>query len=67
MTYAVSLIIAVLIVSVLAILRAQRNINKSENLTESDLEEWTCPECGFEVQAGEECIYCYTKKSDYTK
>ena len=67
MTYAVSLIIAVLIVSVLAILRAQRNINKSENLPESDLEEWTCPECGFEVQAGEECIYCYTKKSDLTK
>jgi hypothetical protein len=28
-----------------------------------DLEEWTCPVCGFLVQAGDICVYCYTKKT----
>ena len=32
---------------------------------ENDLEEWTCPECGFLVQAGNVCIYCYTEKPGY--
>lgn len=32
---------------------------------ESDLEEWSCPSCGFTVQMGTECIYCgETKPAD---
>jgi|TARA_B100000035_G_scaffold235713_1_gene203979 hypothetical protein len=30
--------------------------------SEEDLEEWTCPSCGFQVQMGTECIYCGEKK-----
>ena len=36
--------------------------NESQKYTENDLEEWDCPECGFHIQAGIECTYCYTKK-----
>ena len=33
-----------------------------ENDDQEDLEEWTCPDCGFAVQLGTECPFCYTKK-----
>ena len=30
---------------------------------EIETEEWECPECTFNVQAGNICPYCDTKKS----
>ena len=30
---------------------------------EIEIEEWECPECTFNVQAGNICPYCDTKKS----
>lgn len=41
----------------------QGETNKSSDI-EIDLEEWNCPECGFQVQMGDVCTYCYTKKRE---
>ncbi|MDP6396725.1 MAG: hypothetical protein QGI16_01490 [Candidatus Marinimicrobia bacterium] len=43
---------------------SRRNSVRS-NAQEKDLEEWTCPTCGFQVQMGTECIYCGEKKSAF--
>ena len=31
---------------------------------EENMQEWICPECGFNVQIGLVCIYCQTIKPD---
>tara|TARA_Y100000746_G_scaffold50165_1_gene39258 strand:+ start:2253 stop:2450 length:198 start_codon:yes stop_codon:yes gene_type:complete len=38
--------------------------SSSSNDIYSDIstEEWLCPNCGFEVQVGDICIYCDTPK-----
>ncbi len=36
--------------------------NADQKFTDTDLDEWDCPECGFHIQAGLQCTYCYTKK-----
>ncbi len=41
---------------------SRRHVEQENPEDENDLEEWTCPECGFLVQAGDVCIYCYTEK-----
>ena len=33
-----------------------------EIYSDINTEEWLCPNCGFEVQAGDMCIYCDTPK-----
>ncbi len=35
---------------------------RPEPIENSDMEEWTCPSCSFNVQLGNECIYCGEKK-----
>jgi rubrerythrin len=62
MEYIATFVLAALIGLGVALFRALRKLNLRDNEQESDLEEWVCPECGFTVQAGSECIYCYTKK-----
>ncbi len=62
MEYVATLVLAILIGLGVALFRAQRTLNLREDEQESDLEEWICPECGFTVQAGSECIYCHTNK-----
>ncbi len=37
------------------------NRDEPDEMSE-DMEPWTCPECGFAVQAGLICIYCQTTK-----
>ena len=37
--------------------------NNISNEIKDDLEEWDCPLCGFHIQMGEICTYCYTKKT----
>ena len=32
-----------------------------------EVEEWNCHECGFHVQAGNNCIYCNAKKQNNIK
>lgn len=27
-----------------------------------EMDEWDCPECGYHIQAGNQCIYCNTLK-----
>ena len=49
------------VVGVFALIFQKENVN--QKFSEIDLEEWICPECGFNVQAGVECTYCYTKKT----
>lgn len=36
--------------------------NTEEAADNGDLTEWVCPDCGFTVQAGDTCIYCYAKR-----
>jgi rubrerythrin len=50
--------IMIIIICVLYIQREET----PENDDQEDLEEWTCPDCGFAVQLGTECPFCYTKK-----
>lgn len=44
-----------------SMLIANRN-RKEDTYSDLDTEEWDCPECGFKVQVGSECIYCGTEK-----
>ena len=41
----------------------QRDINSTNTGNDNNnLNEWDCPECGFHVQLGNSCTYCYTQK-----
>jgi len=57
-----SVLIAGFIICIILVLffQGKNNLN-SDN--EIDLEEWSCPMCGFQVQLGDICTYCYTKKT----
>ena len=46
---------------IIGVLYSQRKETPA-NFDQDDLEEWTCPDCGFSVQLGTECPFCYTKK-----
>ena len=35
---------------------------ENEIYSDIDIEEWSCPNCGFQVQVGNLCIYCDTYK-----
>tara|TARA_B110000240_G_scaffold91992_1_gene104535 strand:+ start:2353 stop:2577 length:225 start_codon:yes stop_codon:yes gene_type:complete len=42
--------------------------NSPENFySDLEVEEWNCHECGFHVQAGNNCIYCNAKKQNNIK
>jgi len=62
----VTLVVLVLFLCFLGIalvmLMAKRAVEDGDTQADSDLEAWVCPECGFNVQMGDVCIYCYTKK-----
>ncbi|HIB74229.1 MAG TPA: hypothetical protein EYM74_04020 [Candidatus Marinimicrobia bacterium] len=54
-----SLILFLIVILAVFIGRQKSNDDPYEDLS---IDEWNCPECGFLVQAGDECIYCgYTK------
>jgi|TARA_B100001094_G_scaffold65313_1_gene61394 methionyl-tRNA synthetase len=36
--------------------------NEDDMFFDVSTEEWTCPNCGFEVQVGDDCIYCGISK-----
>ncbi|MEE9190588.1 MAG: hypothetical protein V3U16_07450 [Candidatus Neomarinimicrobiota bacterium] len=57
------IILAGITVLIIAVFVRQWSEN-TENKDQDGLEEWTCPECGFSVQLGTECPYCYTRKSE---
>ncbi len=40
--------------------QGKNNLNLDDHI---DLDEWDCPMCGFKVQMGDICTYCYTKKT----
>ncbi|MBT3217197.1 MAG: hypothetical protein HOD97_02585 [Candidatus Marinimicrobia bacterium] len=44
-----------------SMLIANRN-REDDSYSDLETEEWDCPECGFKVQVGSECIYCGGKK-----
>jgi len=35
-----------------------KSSNKQDFFNDTNLDEWLCPNCGFEVQVGDSCIYC---------
>jgi hypothetical protein len=59
----ISIIFSVIILSIFFILKTQKSINQLiPKDDESLLSEWDCPECGFHIQLGNSCTYCYTQK-----
>lgn len=38
--------------------------NEDDVFFDMSTEEWTCPNCGFEVQIGDDCIYCGISKNE---
>ena len=57
------ILLSLISVFIVLILFFQTN-NKSVYDNENDLNEWTCNFCGFIVQMGNICTYCYTKKEN---
>tara|TARA_B100000579_G_scaffold298701_1_gene248788 strand:- start:1083 stop:1220 length:138 start_codon:yes stop_codon:yes gene_type:complete len=39
-----------------------KSSNRNEAFSDINVEEWICSNCGFEVQAGDNCIYCGISK-----
>lgn len=57
--------IGVLVLALLAgvvLLWILRRPQVREEGNADDLTEWECPQCGFHVQMGTECIYCGAQK-----
>jgi len=50
-----------LIIIILVLYYQREEYISSEN-DENSLSEWDCPDCGFHVQMGVSCTYCYTQK-----
>ena len=50
-----SLILFFIVILAVFIGKHKSNDNPYDDLS---IDEWTCPECGFLVQAGDRCIYC---------
>lgn len=64
MQYLFWLVIAILIILVVGTFYwSSRRTAGNSGEQDKDLDEWTCPTCGFRVQMGTECIYCGEKKS----
>ena len=57
-----SILLTTFILFIVFVLIQQKELNKIKNEDIKDLSEWNCPECGFLVQMGNSCTYCYTKK-----
>ncbi len=55
--YLVTFFIIVTGAIAVSMLIANRN-RKEDTYSDLETEEWDCPECGFKVQVGSECIYC---------
>jgi len=59
----ISILLSCIIISFILILITQKNINKINTKEDKPcLSEWDCPECGFHIQLGDSCTYCYTQK-----
>lgn len=54
------MILFVFIGIVVLIARANR---PEDAYLDIETESWECPDCGFQVQVGDVCIYCQTKKT----
>jgi len=39
-----------------------KSSNRNEVFSDINVEEWICSNCGFEVQVGDNCIYCGKSK-----
>ena len=60
LTILVCFLFGILALMVFVVLSKKRQPDFADQ--SQDLDAWICPECGFHVQAGNECVYCYTKK-----
>tara|TARA_B100001029_G_C15038711_1_gene442021 strand:- start:209 stop:406 length:198 start_codon:yes stop_codon:yes gene_type:complete len=59
----ISIILFSLILLIILIFSYQNKTSQNiEFQDEIFLEEWDCPECGFHVQMGTTCTYCYEDK-----
>jgi len=52
-----------LVVGIIGISMLIAGRNREEDAySDLEIEEWDCPECGFHVKAGKDCIYCGSEK-----
>ncbi len=59
----ISIIIISIITIIFLVLFKQNNSSNNLELEDHEsLEEWDCPECGFHIQIGDSCTYCYEQK-----
>lgn len=56
------ILISTVLIVTLIFFHQKETYGNSEFKDEKFLEEWDCPECGFHVQMGDSCTYCYEQK-----
>ena len=56
------IIISMVLIVIMVFPYQNKSISNSDTNDEKLLEEWYCPECGFHVQLGDTCTYCYEEK-----
>ncbi len=54
-----SIIFTILLFCILILIFQGKNGDSEQNM---NLSSWKCKYCGYDVQMGDFCTYCYTKK-----
>ena len=55
-------ILIIFFLLVLFMIMVAKSSSRNETFSDINAEEWICSNCGFEVQAGDNCIYCGISK-----
>ncbi len=55
-------ILAIFFLLIFFAVMVAKSATGQEIYSDINTEEWLCPNCGFEVQAGDMCIYCDTPR-----
>ncbi len=62
MSIGLYLVLIIFFLLVLFMIMVAKSSNRNEAFSDINVEEWICSNCGFEVQAGDNCIYCGISK-----
>jgi len=62
MSIGLYLILIIFFLLILLMVMVAKSSNRNEVFSDINVEEWICSNCGFEVQAGDNCIYCGKSK-----
>ena len=62
MSIGLYLVLIIFFLLVLFIIMVAKSSNRNEAFSDINTQEWICSNCGYEVQAGDNCIYCGISK-----